>query len=294
MVGNNLKEVFADRDDIFYANRNDADLKDSFETRNLIGRYKPDVVVNLAAKVGGIQSNLASPYDYLYDNLMIGANVIEECRRNKVGQLISILSTCIYPNHHNNYPLKEEYLLDGIPPESNLGYAVAKRSMAVQADLCNKQYGTKYSYLIPCNLYGRHDKYDESNSHFVAALIKKIHEAKVKGEKKIQLWGDGTPLRQFMDAKDLALVIRFFIDNEITESCNVATDEVLTINYIAKIALFAIGCEHMEIEYINKRMNGQFRKDVDTSRLKSIMPEFKATSLYEGIIEAYKHYLTTI
>jgi GDP-L-fucose synthase len=160
-------------------------------------------------------------------------------------------------------------------------YGYAKRCLGVQADSYNKQYDTKYNYLIPCNLFGQFDKYGDQNSHFVAALIKKIHRANFSGDDKIVLFGSGKPLRQFMYAGDLAHVIKYCIDNNITDSFNVATPEVYSIKEIAEIALKACDAEHLKIEFDSTKPDGQFRKDVSIEKMKEIMPDdFKITSLY--------------
>jgi GDP-L-fucose synthase len=169
---------------------------------------------------------------------------------------------------------------------TNFSYGYAKRSLAVQIDAYNRQYGTKYQYLTPCNLYGEHDKFGE-NSHFVAALIKKIHHAKVFGEDKITLFGTGTPLRQFMHSDDLAKIIKRCIDDEIYDSFNVATEQNVSIDDIARTALRACDATDIKIEYDSSKPDGQFRKDVSTDKMKSILPDFKPTRLYHGIASTY-------
>jgi GDP-L-fucose synthase len=170
----------------------------------------------------------------------------------------------------------------GPPTKTNFSYGYAKRSLAVQIDAYNQQYGTKYQYLTPCNLYGEFDKYGE-NSHFVAALIKKIHNAKVNGDKKITLFGDGTPLRQFMHSDDLALVIANCINDNIYENMNVAVEDNLSIKEMALVALKAMGAEGIELEFDTTKPNGQFRKDVSIERLKKHIPYWCPASLEEGI-----------
>ncbi len=154
--------------------------------------------------------------------------------------------------------------------------------------MANKQYEMKYQYLIPCNMYGVGDKYDVDRSHFVAALIKKIYHAKVFGENSITLFGDGTPIRQFMDAYDLAKVIALCLENDITESFNVCPDEVYSIKQIAHIALEACDAQHLEIKFDRSKPNGQFRKDADNSKFKDIFPKFVFTSLLDGIRHTHR------
>lgn len=186
--------------------------------------------------------------------------------------------------------MAETDLHNGPPTDTNFSYGYAKRCLAVQTDAYNKQYGTKYQYLIPCNLYGEFDKYGE-NSHFIAALIKKIHTAKSKGDDKIVLFGTGLPLRQFMHSDDLAKVIKYCLDNDIYENMNVATEENLSIRQMADIALNACGAQDLKIEFDPSYPDGQFRKDVSIERLKKAIPDFQAIDLAHGIEQTYK-YLT--
>ena len=157
-------------------------------------------------------------------------------------------------------------------------------------DAYNKQYGTKYQYLTPCNLYGLDDKDGENNSHFITALIKKIFDAKRKNENKITLYGDGTPLRQFMYSDDFAKVIYDVIDKEIYDSFNVASFENLSIKEMSEIALSSCESEHLKIIWDNTKPNGQYRKDVSIEKLKSLLPKFNPISLSEGIKLVYKNY----
>ena len=161
-----------------------------------------------------------------------------------------------------------------------------KKIMCIRILGNNKQYGTKYQYLIPCNLYGEHDKYGD-NSHFVAALIKKIHNAKISEHNKMTLFGTGTPLRQFMHSNDLAMIIKNCLDNNIYENFNVATEENTSIDDIARIALKACDAEHIKIEYDSTKPDGQYRKDVSIDKLKTIIPNFNPISLYDGITDTY-------
>jgi GDP-L-fucose synthase len=182
--------------------------------------------------------------------------------------------------------MTEDMLHLGPPTSSNFSYGYSKRSLAVQIDACNQQYGTKYQYLTPCNLYGEHDKFGD-NSHFVAALIKKIHSAKNLGHDKITLFGTGTPLRQFMHSDNLAEVIKMCIDENVYESFNVATEQNVSINEIAQIAIDACNANHLKIEYDSSKPDGQFRKDVSTEKIKKIFPNFKTIPLYDGIKKSY-------
>lgn len=283
MVGKSLKELIPQA---VYISSKDCDLTNPIEVELLIKTHKPEVIIHLAAKVGGIIDNINKPAEYFDDNILMNTLLLKSAYKYGVERFIGILSTCIYPDKVETYPMSEEMLHLGPPTPTNFSYGYAKRSLAVQIDAYNKQYGTKYQYLTPCNLYGEHDKYGD-NSHFVAALIKKIHNAKMAGEDKITLFGTGTPLRQFMHSNDLAIIIKKCLDNNIYENFNVATEQNVSIDEIARIALKACDAEHMGIEYDSTKPDGQYRKDVSINKLKTVMPDFSAISLYDGIKDTY-------
>jgi len=208
-----------------------------------------------------------------------------------VKNFIGILSTCIYPDVVNRYPIKEDMLHEGPPTSSNFSYGIAKRGMAVHIDAINEQYNREYCYIVPCNLYGQYDKYD-TRGHLVAHLLQKIHKAKVNKEPYITLYGDGTPLRQFINAKDLASIIRSMIHDNIYKSFNIAGPENISIDSIARIALDAIGCTDIAIKYDTSLPNGQHRKDVDTTTFSNIFPDFKFTDLATGLRDTYNKIFT--
>ena len=216
--------------------------------------------------------------------------MVKYAQEYNVKKFIGILSSCIFPDVVETYPMKEEDLHLGPPTETNFSYGMAKRALAVQIDSCNEEYGTKYNYMSPCNLYGESDKDDENKSHFVTALIKKIYLANENDDDHIMLYGDGTPLRQFMHASDVANIIKIVIEQDITESFNLATKENISIDEIARIALKATGSEHLRIDYDNTKPNGQFRKDLSIKKFESLVPDYKFTNLEGGIREYYKTY----
>ena len=283
MVGKSLQELIPEAS---YISSKDCDLTNPIEVELLIKTHKPEVIIHLAAKVGGIIDNINKPAEYFDDNVLMNTLLLKSAHKYGVERFIGILSTCIYPDKVETYPMSEEMLHLGPPTPTNFSYGYAKRSLAVQIDAYNKQYGTKYQYLIPCNLYGEHDKFGE-NSHFVAALVKKIHNAKVAGENKITLFGTGKPLRQFMYSNDLAMTIKGCIDKGIYDNFNVATRENISIDEIARIALKACDAEHIEIEYDSTKPDGQYRKDVDVIKFKELFPDFENTKLEDGVRKVY-------
>ncbi len=286
-VGKSLQKIIPNAT---YLSSKDYDLTSEKHVAQMYFDLQPDCVLHLAAKVGGIIDNIGKPAEYFTDNVMMNTMLVDYAYRNKVERFIGILSSCIFPDKNANYPMKEIDMHNGPPTPTNYAYGYAKRCLAVQIDAYNKQYGTKYQYLIPCNLYGENDKYGD-NSHFVAALIKKIHAAKKNGDDKIVLYGTGSPLRQFMYSDDLANVIYDCIEQDIYNNMNVVTDANLTIKEMAEIALKACDAEHLTIQFDSSYPDGQYRKDVSTDILKSVFPDFKATGLYDGIKKTYQYLL---
>jgi len=285
MVGKSLKKYLPNA---IYISSKDYNLTSETQVYQMFNNIKPDVLIHLAARVGGIIDNITYPADYFDQNVMMNTLILKGAQQQGIKRFIGMLSTCIYPDIVNNYPITEDMLHLGPPPKTNFSYGYAKRSLAVQIDAYNQQYGTQYQYLIPCNLYGEHDKYGD-NSHFIAALIKKIHNAKVNNEDKIILFGDGSPLRQFMHSDDLAYVIKYCLDNNIYDNMNIAIDENLSITEMAQIALKACNAEHIKIEYDTTKPNGQYRKDVSSKILKSKIPSFNPINLYDGIKSTYDY-----
>ncbi len=261
MVGKDLQKIMPDA---VYVGSKDYDLTNQDEVHMMIGEIRPDVVVHLAAKVSGI----------------------------KVPNLMAILSTCIYPDVATHYPMDETMLHQGPPTATNFSYGYAKRCMAVYIDACNKQYGTKYNYLIPCNLYGPNDKFDD-RSHFMAALIKKIYDAYLHGEKQITLLGTGKPLRQFMHSRDLAITIKLCIENDIYENMNIApgADMELSIADIAYKAIDACELQGLDIIFDKTKPDGQYRKTVCNKKMMEIFAVFNFISLRPGIKETFNSYL---
>lgn len=286
MVGRSLKDIMPDAT---YLSSKDCDLTNPIETELLIKHHKPDIIIHLAAKVGGIIDNINKPAEYFDDNIIMNTVLLKLSRKYSVERFIGILSTCIYPDVVDTYPITEDMLHLGAPTPTNFSYAYAKRCLAVQIDAYNKQYGTKYQYLTPCNLYGQYDKWGE-NSHFVAALIKKIMLACSSNEETVTLFGTGNPIRQFMHSDDLAKVIKYCIDNNIYDSFNVATEESLSISEIAETARQVIGNGVVKnFSYDTSKPDGQYRKDVSIDKMKTLIPDFKTISLRDGIKQTFDY-----
>lgn len=282
LVGSRLKKYIPNAT---YISSKDYDLTKEDDVYRMFLELNPSIIIHLAAKVGGIIDNINKPEEYLYDNVMMNTLLVKYSYKFNVDRFIGILSTCIYPDVYDIYPMIEEDLHKGEPTKTNFSYGYAKRMMATHIDSCNQQYNTKFNYLIPCNLYGIGDKIG-TNSHYVTALLDKIRISNDNNYNCIELYGDGTPIRQFMYVDDLCEIIKYIIDNKIYDNFNVAPDEIYTIDEIAKIAIGIIN-SNIEIKYNKEMPNGQYRKDVSNSKLRSIIKDFKFTSLEDGIKKTY-------
>ena len=279
MVGKHLKSILPNA--VYVGS--EFDLRDWIETENLFETYKPTHVIHLAAKVGGIRDNIAKPAEYFDDNILMNTNVINMCKLYNVERFTGVLSTCIYPDKVENYPMNEDDLFLGPPAPTNFSYGYAKRCLAVQIDAYNKQYDTKYNYIIPCNLYSELDNFNnEDKMHFMTALLKKVKES----DKYLNLLGTGKPLRQFMYAGDLARVIKEIIDKDITDSFNVAPDYNYSIHDMAIRAL-NMANKNSEIVYSSPHLDGQYRKDVNNDIMKELLPDFQFTDLEVGMKKTY-------
>jgi len=262
------------------------DLLNEEDVNRMLEKYKPKIVIHLAARVGGIVDNITNPVDYYEQNILMNTNVLKSCHEHNVDRVIAIATSCSYPDVVESYPMVEDNFFDGKPPHDNFSYAMSKRAMVAHIDAYVKQYNKRWCYLIPCNLYGEHDKYEEHHSHFISALIKKIYEAK----DSVDIWGSGKPLRQFMHAEDLARVIKYMIDNDIVDNFNVAPNFNYSIEEMTEIGLKACGKEDLKIIYDDTKPDGQYRKDIDSSKLLSVLKGFKFTSLEEGIRRVYDNF----
>lgn len=282
-VGKELQQILPEAT---YISSKEYNLTSEKSIRDLFTFSNFDTIIHLAAKVGGIIDNINNPADYYSDNVLMNTLMVDYAADYDVRRFIGVLSTCAYPDVVDSYPMEEDMLHKGPPTPTNFSYGISKRAMAVHIDAVNKQYNKDYCYVTPCNLYGVYDKFDE-RSHFVAALVKKIYEANKAGKNKITLFGSGKPLRQFMNARDLAAILKRMVDGDITESFNIASKDNLSIDSIARLALRACDCDHMSIEYDTSKPDGQYRKDVATKKLHSIFKDLSFTDLGQGIKEVF-------
>ena len=265
--------------------RDTLDLKDAAAVNAWYARERPDCVFVAAAKVGGILANNSYPADFLYDNLVIEANVIHGAHVYGVRKLLFLGSTCIYPKLAPQ-PLKEEYLLSGPLEPTNEWYAVAKIAGIKLCQAYRRQHGADFISGMPTNLYGPHDNYDLNSSHVMPALIRKFHEAKIKGEAEVVIWGTGTPLREFLHVDDCAEACLFLMHNYAGEEhVNIGVGKDLSIRELAALIARLIGF-HGRLVFDTGKPDGTPRKLVDTTRINALgwRPRI---GLEEGIRAAY-------
>ena len=262
------------------------DLTRQAEVEEFFQNEKPDYVILAAAKVGGIHANDTYPADFIMKNLQIECNVIDAAYKNKVQKLLFLGSSCIYPRQCPQ-PIKEEYLLSDYLEKTNEAYALAKIAGLKMCSYYNKQYGTNYISVMPCNLYGINDNFSLENSHVLPALMRKFHEAKMKGESTVTIWGSGKPLREFLNVDDLADACLFLMDNyEGDDFFNVGYGKEVTILELAELVKKTVGFEG-EILMDASKPDGTMRKLTDISRIKALGWKPKIT-LEDGLKETYR------
>jgi len=284
-------------DNIITKTHKELDLINQTAVDHFFSDNKPDYVFLAAAKVGGIGANSHYPADFIYNNTMIGFNVVNSAFKYGVKKLLNLGSSCIYPKMAPQ-PLKEEYLLSGPLEPTNDAYAVAKIAVIKLCNSYNVQHGTNFISVMPTNLYGPGDTYDIENGHVLPAMIKKIHEAKTSGTDKVTLWGDGSPYREFLFSDDLAEALIFLMNTknacEIGELVNIGTGKDLTIKELAEIIKNIVYADKPNrsciIEWDTSKPNGTPRKLLNVEKISSLGWQAK-TSLKDGIIIAYKDFL---
>jgi len=268
------------------------DLRNQQAVADFFGKEKPAYVFLAAAKVGGILANNTYRAEFLYDNLMIQSNVIENSYRQEVKKLLFLGSSCIYPKLAPQ-PLKEEYLLTGLLEHTNEPYAIAKIAGIKMCDAYRSQYGCNFISVMPTNLYGPNDNYDLKNSHVLPALIRKFHEAKINEQPEVTVWGSGSPRREFLHADDMADACVFLMKNYDEEGLiNIGVGEDLSIKELAEMIKEITGYKG-KIVFDASKPDGTPRKLMDVSKLSSL--GWKASiGLKEGIAQVYKEKFLTV
>jgi GDP-L-fucose synthase len=272
----------AERLDPFVARRRDYDLTVAADAERLFADARPELVLHLAAEVGGIGANRANPGRYWYANLLMGAHVLEQARLRDVAKTVLLGTICAYPKFAP-VPFREEDLWNGYPEETNAPYGVAKKALLVGAQSYREQYGTNAVYLLPVNLYGPRDNFDLETSHVIPALIRKMVEACERDEREIVLWGDGSPTREFLYVDDCAEAIVLAAHRyDGAEPVNVGTGEEIAIRELAELIAELTGFAG-EIVWDTSRPNGQPRRRLDVTRAEALFGFRARTSLREGL-----------
>ena len=249
--------------------RAELDLLDQGAVRSWMQRERPEYVFHAAGKVGGIAANDRERAAFLYENLVLEANLIHAAWESGAAGLLFLGSSCIYPRDCPQ-PIREEYLLTGPLEQTNEPYAIAKIAGVKLCESYNRQYGAKFVSVMPTNLYGPNDNYDPESSHVLAALLRKAHEAKARGEHRLVVWGSGTPRREFLHADDLADACVFLMERGIGEGMvNVGTGTDVTIRELAQMIMQVAGLDG-DIEFDASRPDGTPRKLLDVTRMKAL------------------------
>lgn len=268
------------------------DLRNQHAVETFFREERPEVVIDAAARVGGILANNDYPYQFLMENMQIQNNLIDSSVKTDVQKFIFLGSSCIYPKYAPQ-PLKEEYLLTDTLEPTNEWYAIAKISGVKACEAIRKQFGRDYVSLMPTNLYGSYDNFDLATSHVMPAMIRKFHEAKEKNHAPVTLWGSGNPMREFLHVDDLAEAVGFALENQFEENLyNVGTGVDLTISSLAKIIQKVVGHQG-EILWDSSKPDGTQRKLMDVSKLKKAGWVSKI-ELEDGIRATYDWFLENI
>jgi GDP-L-fucose synthase len=269
--------------------RSKLNLLNQLDVQSFFNINCPEYVFVCAAKVGGIKANNEMKGDFIYENIMIQSNIIKSSKDHNVKKLIFLGSSCIYPKM-SPQPIKEEYLLTGPLEPTNDAYAIAKIAGIKMCQSFNQQYGTNFISVMPTNLYGPNDNYDLNNSHVLPAMIRKFHEAKLEGKEKVEIWGTGSPMREFLYVDDLAdACYHLMMNYNGSEVVNIGTGVDITIKDLALTIKEVVGFEG-EIYFNTEMPDGTPRKLLDVSKLKELGWEYKI-SLRKGIEKTYKDYV---
>lgn len=277
--------------DIFVPRSSEYNLIEQSHVRKLYKDHPADLVIHLAAVVGGIGANQQNPGKFFYENLMMGVMLMEEARQADVKKFVAIGTICCYPKF-TPVPFKEDDLWIGYPEETNAPYGLAKKMLLVQSQSYRQQYGFNSVYLMPVNLYGPADNFDDNSSHVIPALIKKCVEAKEKKVPFIELWGDGTPTREFLYVTDAAAgIVNGALHYESSEPLNLGSGEEISIKDLAELIAEQVGFKG-EVRWDVNKPNGQPRRRLDVSRAKEKLGWNAQVPLKQGIRETIDWYVT--
>jgi GDP-L-fucose synthase len=294
MVGSAIWRILSAKgySNLVGASSKDLDLRNQQSVLNFLSKEKPDVIIDAAAKVGGILANNDFPYQFLMENMQIQNNLISTAFELGIGKFIFLGSSCIYPKLAPQ-PLKEEYLLTGSLEATNEWYALAKITGVKSCQAIRNQFGRDYVSLMPTNLYGTHDNFDLNSSHVLPALIRKFHDGKNNNNAPVTLWGSGTPLREFLFVDDMAEAVVFALENKLPDYLyNIGTGKELTIKELALLIQKIVG-HSGEIIWDNSKPDGTPRKLLDVSKMQNLGWKHQI-NLEKGIQMTYDWFLENL
>lgn len=292
LVGSSLRRIFDKNNlfkNIYYSTRKDTNLFNYEETSNIVSDFRPDFIINAAAKVGGIHANNTERSEFLLENIKININILESILPFNKIKLINLGSSCIYPLNAPN-PISENSFMTGLLEPTNSPYAMAKLTAIELGNSLRQQYGHSVVNLMPTNLYGPKDNFSDESSHVIPGLIRRMHDAKIAHSDTFAIWGSGKPLREFLHVDDLALSIRFIIENKIEDTLiNIGSGEEVSIFELAKKIKKIVEFKG-ELVFDDTKPDGNPRKLLDSTLIKSHgwMPTIE---LGEGLNSTYQWYL---
>ena len=294
MVGSSISRILEQdsKYELILSNREKTDLFNLNETKKLIKEIKPDVIVNAAAKVGGIYANNTQRFSFIIDNLKINMNILESCKPFSEIKVINLGSSCIYPLNAPN-PITEEQFMNGKLEPTNSPYAMAKLSSIEIGNSMTMEFGHEIINLMPTNLYGPHDYFSDSNSHVIPGLMQRMHKAKIKNEQEFLIWGSGNPLREFLHVDDLARAIKKVIEVKTNESLiNVGSSEEISIKTLAESLKNVIGYKGL-LGFDKSKPDGNPRKLLDSTKILELgwRPEI---GLNQGLTDTYEWFKRNI
>lgn len=294
MVGSSISRILEQDSnyELILSNREKTDLFSLDETKKLIQDIKPNVVVNAAAKVGGIYANNTQRFSFIVDNLKINMNILESCKPFSEIKIINLGSSCIYPLNAPN-PITEEQFMNGKLEPTNSPYAMAKLSAIEIGNSMTVEYGHEIINLMPTNLYGPFDYFSDSNSHVIPGLMQRMHQAKMNNEQEFLIWGTGEPLREFLHVDDLATAIKKVIEVETNESLiNVGSSEEISIKRLAESLKNVIGYKGL-LGFDKSKPDGNPRKLLDSTKILELgwRPEI---GLNEGLLDTYEWFIKNV
>ena len=287
MIGHAFKNIETERE-LVLVGSTEYNLANKFDVESMFETEKPDAVIHLAARVGGVKGNHDFVADFFYENTVINVNLLNCAKNAGIKKVVSLLSTCVYPDKVT-YPLTEDQIHNGEPHFSNFGYAYAKRMLDVYSRAIRRQYGFKYVTAVPNNLYGPNDNYDLVNGHVVAAVIRKIYDAKFNNKIPV-FWGSGNPLREFTYTKDIAKILLWMVENYDDEKpLNIGNSKEYAIKDLVRIVSELLDYQG-DIQWDKTMPEGQYKKPSSNYKFKELRPDFEFTDLSVGLSENIQWY----